>query len=64
MYICCDFFSLDNESVENIIKTVVREHHFSPLEIDAFFLDEKDHWGIEFWYNDIKKVNDELKTKK
>lgn len=48
----------------NIIKTVVREHHFSMLEIDAFFLDNTDHHGLIFWYDDIKKMDDELKNKK
>lgn len=58
------FFSLDNESLENIIKTVVREHHFSPVEIDAFFLDEQDYHGLTYWYNDCKEMNEELKPKK
>lgn len=47
-----------------MIKSVVREHHFSPAEIDAFFIDDADYWGIEYWYNDIKEVTLELKNKK
>jgi len=33
------------------------------VEIDAFFLDDKDYHGIIFWYNDVKEMNDELKPK-
>ena len=43
-----------------MIKTVVREHHFTPSEIDAFFLDEKDYHGLIFWYEDIRQVHEEL----
>lgn len=47
-----------------MIKSVVREHHFTPSVIDAFFIDDADYHGIEFWYNDIKEVTKELKSKK
>lgn len=50
--------------MNNIIKSVVREHHFSPAEIDAFFLDDIDYHGLEFWYNDVRQVSKELKEKK
>jgi hypothetical protein len=35
-----------------MIKLVVREHHFPPAVIDAFFLDDADYHGLEFWVND------------
>lgn len=50
-----------------MIKSVVREHHFTPDVIDALFFDAQDHRGLEFWYNDIvqvhKEMNDSLKKK-
>lgn len=46
-----------------MIKSIVREHHFPPKVIDAFFLDEIDYRGLEFWYNDIVEVDKEIKSK-
>lgn len=50
-------------SLENAIKSIVREHHFSPAEIDALFFDDTDYHGMMFWYEDVKAVNAELKKK-
>jgi hypothetical protein len=46
-----------------MIKSVVREHHFSPFEINDFYLDGIDFYGLEFYYEDIKELNSELKMK-
>jgi hypothetical protein len=46
-----------------MIKTVVREHHWTPDRVDQLYVDEVDHHGIEFWYNDIKEVHNKLKDK-
>jgi len=42
----------------------VREHHWSPSEIGGLFLDNKDEKGLEFWYEDILQVQEEMKNKK
>lgn len=34
------------------------------MEIDAFFIDDIDYKGLEYWYNDILEVNAELEAKK
>jgi hypothetical protein len=49
-----------------MIVSVVREHHWTPDVINGLYLDDADHFGLEFWYNDIKKVSEELnkQTKK
>ena len=47
-----------------MVKSVVREHHFTPAVIDAFFIDAIDWHGLEYWYNDVKEVNESLKAKK
>ena len=47
-----------------MIKTVVREHHWSPETINGLYLDSIDHFGLEYWYNDIKEVHAELNKKK
>lgn len=47
-----------------MIITVVREHHWPPHIIDNLFLDDQDYKGLEFWYNDICKVHEELTKKK
>lgn len=40
-----------------MVKTVIREHHYSPQQIDCLFVDEIDYHGIRWLYNDIKEVN-------
>jgi len=60
----CNFFLLDLESIDNVIKTVVREHHWRPSEIESLYLDGTDFFGLLYWYEDISEVNNELKTKK
>lgn len=42
----------------------MREYHFTPDVIDTFFLDSKDHHGIEYIYDDIFEVIQEMKPKK
>lgn len=46
-----------------MIKSVVREHKWIPEVIDKLFLDDYDHRGLLYWYNDIDEVNKELKKK-
>jgi len=44
-----------------MIVSIVREHHWTPEVINGLYLDDADHFGLEFWYNDIKRVTEELK---
>jgi len=46
-----------------MIKSVVREHHWTPDKIDSLYLDSRDHHGLEYWYNDVKEVSASLKPK-
>lgn len=46
-----------------MIKSVVREHHWTPETINGLFLDEVDHFGLEYWYKDVVKVNKQLEQK-
>lgn len=43
-----------------MIKTVIRGHHYTPGEIDALFIDGQDHHGIEWLYEDLKEIDDEI----
>lgn len=45
-----------------MVKTVAREYHWAPNIIGAFFIDDNDWHGLEFWYNDVNEMNKELKT--
>lgn len=47
-----------------MIKSVVREHHWSPEVISSLYLDGVDYFGLEWWYNDSKEVEESLKSKK
>lgn len=49
--------------MDNMIKSVVREHHFSPAVLGDFYLDAIDYQGLVFWYDDVVKVSEELKAK-
>jgi hypothetical protein len=46
-----------------MIKSVIREHHYPPQVIDLLFLDEQDHEGIIWLYNDINEQQAELEKK-
>lgn len=46
-----------------MVKSVIRSHHYTPSAVDELFLDDKDHWGIEWLYNDLKDEQAELKNK-
>tara|TARA_R110001599_G_scaffold318295_1_gene527888 strand:- start:3560 stop:3694 length:135 start_codon:yes stop_codon:yes gene_type:complete len=38
-----------------MIKTVVREHHWTPDFIDELFVDDTDWHGIEYWWEDVRE---------
>lgn len=47
-----------------MIISVAREYHWPPEILGGFFIDEVDYMGLEFWYNDVKEMNEEFKKKK
>jgi hypothetical protein len=46
-----------------MIKTVVREHHWSPEIVGDLFINGYDHESLEYWYDDCVEANAELKKK-
>ncbi len=46
-----------------MVKSVIRGHHYPPDVVDELFLDDKDHWGLEWLYNDLDDEQKELKGK-
>lgn len=44
---------MSSESLDNMIKTVVREHKWAPDKIDALFVDSEDYHGLIYWYDDV-----------
>jgi hypothetical protein len=46
-----------------MIVTVVRQYSWTPTEIGRLYLDDEDYLGLEFWYNDVIKINSEMKKK-
>lgn len=40
---------------------MVREHHYSPAELGDFYLDAVDFYGLEYWYNDVVSMHEEMK---
>jgi hypothetical protein len=46
-----------------MIKSVVREHKWSPTIIGDLFIDCQDYQGLEYWYQDVLKVSNEIKER-
>jgi len=46
-----------------MVRTVVREHHWTPEQINNLYLDDVDHEGLEFWDQDVREVYKSLKKK-
>jgi hypothetical protein len=46
-----------------MIKSVVREYHFSPATVGDFYLDEIDFNGLRFWYDDVLEIHEAMKKK-
>ncbi len=46
-----------------MIKSVVRENKWTPKLIDGLYLDDADHFGLYYWYLDVKEVSQSLKSK-
>lgn len=46
-----------------MIKTVVREHHWTPDKISGLYHDGIDHFGLKYWYEDVVKCIEEMKSK-
>lgn len=58
------FFLIDQQNLNNMIVSVVREHHWPPDVIGGLFVDALDHRGLIFWYNDVRDCVEEIKKKK
>jgi hypothetical protein len=46
-----------------MIKSVVRQHHWHPKDIDVLYIDRIDHHGLEYWYDDAVEMTDEIEKK-
>jgi hypothetical protein len=46
-----------------MVKTVVREHHWTPDYIADLYADEDDWHGLIWWYSDVVACHKELKKK-
>lgn len=57
-----EIYYVSTESLNNIIKTLCREFHWEPKTIGSFFIDNMDHFGIWFWYNDVEETTSEIQA--
>jgi len=46
-----------------MVKSIVRQNGWSPEIISSLYLDGVDYFGLEYWYEDVKEVNESI-TKK
>ncbi|NCX55601.1 MAG: hypothetical protein EBW87_00160 [Burkholderiaceae bacterium] len=52
----------DETTMNNIIKTIVRQYHWSPAQIGDLFFDREDYYGIMYWHDDAVEVNREMES--
>jgi hypothetical protein len=45
-----------------MITSVVGEYHWLPTYIGSLFIDDLDHYGLEYWYDIVAKTNKEIET--
>ncbi len=43
-----------------MIYSVVMQQGWLPSQIDSLFLDNQDHWGLGYWYDNVKQYAKEL----
>lgn len=43
-----------------MMKSIARVFHYSPFEMEQMYLDEIDHLGLIFWYNDSIEFQKEI----
>jgi len=48
-------------SLDNMVKSIVREHKWTPSVINSLYVDEIDYQGLIYWYKDVLVVVKELK---
>lgn len=63
MHQYCPFFYIDEKNINAWVVSVVRSHGWTPEQIGRLYLDAIDYHGLEFWYEDVKKVDKETKEK-
>lgn len=56
------FYYFDEESLNNMVKSIVREFQWLPKEIGSLFIDGQDMYGIEYWHEDIENRMPKEKT--
>lgn len=44
-----------------MIKTVCNEYKWTPEYVSGLYLDDKDEFGLEFWYKEVVEINNKLK---
>jgi len=44
--------------------SVARTYRWDPFVIEKLYLDNSDKYGLFFWYEDAKRMADEIKGKK
>lgn len=52
---------MDTEQLMLCIRSIVREYKWPPHVIDELYVDDIDHHGLIFWYNDVLDMHEQLK---
>jgi hypothetical protein len=47
-----------------MVRSIAHEFHWPPEVIGGFFIDGKDYFGLEFWYDSIVEMTKEMDNKK
>lgn len=57
------FYEIDDVSLKNMVISVVRDTKWPPDVIGGLFIDGIDYMGLEYWYDDVKQVSEEMEEK-
>lgn len=44
-----------------MVKSIIREYHWTPKDIDNLFFDDDDYHGIFYIFNDLVEANEQVK---
>ena len=53
----------EENSWDNLIKSVVRQYHWQPRIISSLYADNQDYMGLIYWYEDALDIAREMKIK-
>jgi hypothetical protein len=45
-----------------MLTSVINHYKWSPEIVGDLFFDAEDYLGLEYWYNEVKRISDDFKS--